>query len=1234
MINANYFFELIKNNKKISETVISELIRRLVRESINSNVYTRFPVGDDIYNPGWDGIIKDNPISHRFIPAGNSLFEIGTNKGISNAVAKLKNDFEKRSNNPTLINKKDYTLVLITTFLLDSNKKEDLTNCFKQKDVFKDVLILDAIDITNWMEDHIEICIWFLKKYGKNLDDFGITLLEDEWERISNCTEPHLNTILFKIGNEGNAEKLIEDLRGNFENKVISISSRYYGSNFAFAFCISSLIDSNDSDLKERTIIVNDQASLNYINSFCTGKIVLVNFNCNDNRFTLHLNNTYLFFDSIFGEDISLKMFTQKDFIDQIINLGFTSSEANKIGFNTDYNVLALRRLLSKIPTIKTPNWCKNHEKNDLITLMLLGEINMDNKGCVQFVKTLVGENLDDYTEKLNLWAEMNDSPILKFDNIYRIGSRKESFDFIQVDIFSIKLSKLEKMLEIALSEVDDKYTKAKDLWHIHNNNYLWERRIIENIVNGFIILSEKNKRNQFHFDSLVLKILVKTIGNLELSFTIAQFMPILAELSPSSFISYLNKYLLDENELFVNFINTSYGNSILENKFIYYVFWSLGTTLKGEKTALNGLKLMLDIYYLTNDKFALDEIIKYLSPLSTMCSLIAIPLAEKIRFFFNYIDDKPIEITKTIVNRLYGSINENIMIGDRNTYRTYESKEIKVYTYEIFDMQSKCFQWKLNNETNNSELLNSFKEELNNMNITSQSEFKLHLKEYEKKILACDDNLKALACVQILRIRENILKFDNRHAQYSNYLEIFDSMLKKLQPADEYMRTRYLLIDDDYPFTNPIKMKEENWYEKEFKLREREKENCLSTLISSYGKCILRKLIEDCGDNYGIIWKLIYKYSDNHVKDVEQLIKLNYSKAINAYFRYFNLDEIKQVINLYNDLEIVINNLPYVKEVYTLIDGNPKEKGYWENQYFREYNEDDFEYLFNKFLKFAPFKLLDTYSYFFDMDYNHCIQILNAIIELIGNPSSTIIRIISNYSLEEFINKMDSKYYTEELSLCEFKLLPILKGGLDDYPMGIKKYFWNNPNEFAKLLVHLQSCGNELLDGSLGKKILFEAIMPLGDVCFIPKEYLNQQKGKVKWWVESFLKDIKSYNTKAQNILLSAVVNTLSSCPKSITDVVWPNKEVADSLEFINSLTSENEFNTSLTFCVGFLNRRGIRYINDGTPEKKISEEFATYAQNYLFSNPVTSEALNKISSNYDFESNTDMKNAVLGND
>lgn len=65
LITGEHFLDLVKKNKKLSETIIPELIHRLVRETINTGAYTHFPANDDVFTPGFDGIVTGNTTEHR-----------------------------------------------------------------------------------------------------------------------------------------------------------------------------------------------------------------------------------------------------------------------------------------------------------------------------------------------------------------------------------------------------------------------------------------------------------------------------------------------------------------------------------------------------------------------------------------------------------------------------------------------------------------------------------------------------------------------------------------------------------------------------------------------------------------------------------------------------------------------------------------------------------------------------------------------------------------------------------------------------------------------------------------------------------------------------------------------------------------------------------------------------------------------------------------------------------------
>lgn len=1232
IITGEHFLDLVKKNKKLSETIIPELIHRLVSETINCGAYTHFPANDDVFTPGFDGIVTGNTTEHRFLPLGNLYFEMGAKKDCYKGITKIDNDYQKRKNDDSIADKDKFTYIAITTSILDAKEKQVKCNEYIKEKIFKKVLIIDAIDITSWMEEHINISIWFLQKYGEKIDDYDIVLASDEWDRISKATTPNLSCELFIAGNESNSKKLIQDLIEIKANRIFTVSSDHYGKDFAYAFCISSIMNSNNPRLIERTIAVNSQLGMNYVNAFCKGKIVLVNFNCLDDRFAIDLNNTYIFFDTLFDVDIQLNMIQRKVFEKEVVKLGYSESETSRISFIVDYNVLALRRLMSKIPSIKIPLWSKNNNKNELIPLLLMGEINMDKIGDLEFLKSIIGDNTDSYTEKLNLWSEMNQSPILKYDNIYRICSRKECFDFLQIDIFSLKLRAVEEQMILALQDINEKYKKETDKWFINDGSYKWRDRLINNVLDGFIILSDKNKKNQLHFDYFAEKVFDNIYGNYELALTISHHLKKLSELSPSSYLSFLRNSIDNDSENFLKFINTAAPGLLMDSSFVNYILSALENVMRYENYSLTGFELLLDLYYLCEDnKVLFEELIKYLSPVSTMTGLIAMPFFNKIDFFFKYIEKKDYTKTFKIINKLYKSENNSIMIGITPSYRNYDERKIEVTFSEIFDMKSSAFNWLIENEKDSNELLQTIKDLLQNIHYLPIEKINAQLINIVSKLSSEDDEINAKAYREILKIRENILKYNN-WKKLNAYIPIFDKYLEIIKPKDDYIYSKYILIDDYYPLLNPPSIDDVDWHEKTRQLREQVKEKVLKELVEKFGQSIIERIIKDCSSNSSIIWYLMYDISDNHIRDFKRIIENKNENGLSIYMRCMKEEEIDEVLTHYVNNNEVVRNLPYSKKIYKWIDGKELEKEYWKNQFFDKTNEEDFEYLFNKFITFAPEKLVAMCSYFVEIDYDHSLKLLNAISSLLDDPNKRETIYSEIYSIQDFVKKMDLRYYTDELSLCEFKLLSVLKSGIEDYPMGIKKYFWDHPIELGKLLVQLHEQRESLPSGSMGQKILFEALFSFGGGCYIPSEYIVQKQSDIKLWVEGVLSACNESDKETKILVKHAIINTLATCPRQISDDVWPIKEVADILEELALEDFEDKNEVSSGFSSGYTNKRGIRDVNDGTLEFSLSKEFKKYQEFYQFSHPVTSKALDYISNGYNYEAETDRKRAYLG--
>lgn len=1221
IMNSSAFSEMIKNNHKISETLIPELLKRLIRESVPNDTYYCVPFGDDIYIPGVDGFISDNKVEHKYLPSGNCFFEIGAETTTHKAIAKIKSDYEKRKVDSNISDKKKYNYIAITTTEINTTKKNE----FKKNvdEIFKSTRILDSVDLLDWLSEHLDIFIWFIRQYGKNIGDSSITLLEDEWRKIATVTKPNLNYDLFKISQGKNIDKLLDML--STKNQIITISSYDYGWDFAFDFCVATLMSCSYDLIKNRTIIVNNQSGLDYVNMYCKGKIVLINFNCTNDRFSDVLINTYVFFENIFNlncnDIINLEKIEQNSFEEVVNQIGIDKDEVSRISYLVGYNPLVLRRTLTSIPSIKIPEWSRKKQKYELAPLLLMGKIDMYSVADKLLLHKLLGETSDNYSEILNIWSEMNQSPIAKGENYFKINSRDECFTFLQIDPFSTKIKIIEDFI-FELFFKDDLQLKEE-----YNLRYSDFNRIIEDVIEGFLILLSKNSKWGLHFDLFVNKILDELNNQPDRIERVYMYFPLLVSLSISNCSQFLKDYMKNE-EAYRKFVNYKPRNSYF-NQHLYNILSALSIMLENEKYALDAFKMLIDLYFIADDdSYLFDEVLKYLKPISTMVGIIALPVSKKIEYFFRLIEGKNVEKSYKLVKKLYDSSSDSIMIYESKK-RSYKRKNYPVTYQEIFGMKNKLFSWLYNRDNNGDAKIEMLKSLLNNIHVSEEKVFIDQLALLQEGFKNEADDVKIIVIQEILETRENILQFPD-WSWMKKYIDSIDKFVDIVQPFDVYMKNKLILLNDNYPLLNPPCIDDDDWHQKKDELRVARQSEVFEILYNQYGDKLFEMLIVDSYEDSFSVYELLFSKSKDHKHDLELMLSNKKTRGIRVYLNMIEDDSISKMIGDHLEDDIIISNLPYKKVVFDLVNGCSKENKYWENQRFDLVENVDFDFLFDKFLEYAPLNMVSYFAYIRETNYSHLIRLVKTIVDkyTLDNNNQQILN--ETYEIQELISKMDNLYFTEELSQYEYKLLPILKGNLEDYPLGVKKYFWKNPRKFSSLMAELFSKKDSLEYGSLEKEILFDALYSFDSKCFIPAEYITLRKEELMNWCIEYMGNYNNQDKETIDFLNRVLARILASCPKEKNMEIWPIKEVADIVEKLTLDFYDDSKEIASSFAVAYLNRRGVRSVENGVREKEIALEFSKYSEIYQLTHPTISKALDIISNDYSSIADHDKKYAT----
>lgn len=1217
VLDGKSISDLFDKKERKAQSVFPALVRKLIRASVNTNGYTHFPDGDAIYTPGWDGIVKEVVVDHRFIPKGDSIWEIGTNKG---ALEKIRKDYQKRKKSKNNKNYSNYSYIAVTSRVLDSEKMQSFCDSANDDRIFSQVLILDANSIAEWLGDHIEITIWLLKEFGEKISNDDITLLIDEWKNFSAVTKPNLPEELFLLDNETIGEKLIKDIESQIGNDIHTITSQYFGKDYAYAFALASLQKHGSKALKERCITVNSQAALCFVDAFCRDKLVLLRFNIRDGKPLVDPKNTYLLFDSFLQDGTQLKIPSRNRFVAAVESLGFTRSEAESMSYSVDGNVLALRRLISRNPIVKVPEWSRRKDKTDLIPLLLMGEINTENEGDIAILKTLVGETYENYLELLDFWSEIDESPIYKYESVYRICARKECFENIQIDINSPKIKRLIAIVKSIITGTCS--STETELSHTSfSREIIFRDQALRFVFEGFILLAEKTNKNQRFFDWMSLEILNLTKQDKAIFVYAIPKFRYLAELSPQAYLYYLKESLESNKELIEGLFTIKQEDKWRSSSTVQYFLSALKVCLQWEDTAQESYYMLLKLYYGFSDcKELLEMTSEYIAPISTLAGVIPLSLSEKLKIFWNFAEKNEDEKTKKIVDLLHkGNIN-GIVVPVYNTFRKKEDTKISVTMQDMMDLQNSTNTWLVSHSTD-KDIPEIIRDLIHNIHVYPSEKMKEEFAKIKSRINEIlDVNVRKEICSILRETKEDIKQFPDWKC-LEVYLPVFDELISQTEPHDLLEKYDYILSNDNFPLDDPPLIDIPNWFDISEKKRSEVRKDVIEELKHDIGEGFFNTIVNRIGKNAYHCWGALCELSNDFLGEIKTLIKEKNEVGLKCYLSKCGIDGIKQIIEstTEDDMDLLFRNLPYRKDVVDLIDGQKNEEAYWKGRMLYVDKNMSIDRIFDKCIKYNPISLLQL-SYSHEFEYDQGVRLIEAILE---EGEEKLLK--ERNSIRNLVDVLDTKHYTEELSRYEFLLLPYLMTETYDFPVGIQTYFWKHPEEISTYVENLIKNNQTIimnLEYSIGKGLL------------IPQEYMISKRGEVCEWVKNAINASREKTEKVITVTRRIILNVLVQCPKTINEKVWPIREIASAFEEIVSQSGDNPMDVARDFEMLFMNRRGVRTVDDGTPMFTLAEEFSAYQREYRQSHPVMSQALGLIAEEFKGEGERDRKQSILGYD
>ena len=395
------------------------LVRRLVHSTGHGVRVADFPGYDNAERPGWDGWIEADE-STAWIPAGKSGWEFGTGGDVRK---KAEGDYQSRLRSVGVEDRADSTFVFVTPHEWPGRREWADS---KQGDGWRDVRVLDASDLEQWLEESLTGQAWMASRVG--IPTEGVRTLDACWERWTSRTKSPMTPAMFGPFVTMHARAI-----GNWStdngSATLVVSAESVDEALAFLACVSF---SDDGRGLGETAIVFDRTEALRTLARATSKMTIVICDADLERELALAGGQHRAIivrpRNIVGTepDVTLPMLSYEQFRSGLAAMGIEDhNRVQRLVRESGRSLTVLRRCLSDVDT--RPAWSRDASLAEgLVPMALVGV--WDTTSCAdrRVLQELSGRPYAEVEETVSRALKADDRPMWAAGNHRGVVSRVE----------------------------------------------------------------------------------------------------------------------------------------------------------------------------------------------------------------------------------------------------------------------------------------------------------------------------------------------------------------------------------------------------------------------------------------------------------------------------------------------------------------------------------------------------------------------------------------------------------------------------------------------------------------------------------------------------------------------------------------------------------------------------------------------------------------------------------------
>lgn len=560
---------------------LPRLVRRLISQNNDQVAILDMRSGEGVGVSGYDGFVRAAKATP-FVPEGDSVWEIGTEKGPGTKASK---DYRKRTRDPKGVDPAKTTFVALTSRRWPT--KSAWVAARRAEGLWADVRAFDVDDIELALESSPPVHFWFSEVVGKPAA--SVQTLEDWWMRFSSRTSPTLTPSFVLSGRSDSAFRLLSLLEE--DRRFTTVSAKSIDDVLAFvASAIMAAPEDTRDDLLARALVVKDSTVLRQLD-YAARLLILLPFDATMRREAELVQTHHVIFLSIDNSpsDIDLPPIDHDAFLEALRGQGLDEQRAEELARAAHKSLLAFQRLAAITGRGPVPAWSSQLATLIVRRAWLAGAWNADRSGDLEVLSELFGQDYNLAEPQLTA-ATMAADPILtSIGGVWAVVSPQESWEYCQRHLTNADLQALETTIQTVLGAVDPALELESDkrwMAAIYGKSRIHSRDIRKGLAttlcllgcNGDSVTLGAGRSARTWAESVVSRLLQRanadTSGQLWTSLT--DVLPLLAEAAPDVFLSAVQQGTAGDNPLLSTLFSDAEGDMLTLSSPHTGILWAL----------------------------------------------------------------------------------------------------------------------------------------------------------------------------------------------------------------------------------------------------------------------------------------------------------------------------------------------------------------------------------------------------------------------------------------------------------------------------------------------------------------------------------------------------------------------------------------------------------------------------------------------------------------------------------